>query len=105
MSKIDRLAVEVLAHECELDRVLPLTVAQVRLALDALADPARALGVGDRPLVEPVARELEPVVADLEQEVALDSRAASSATRRPRNDGCTASAPRWAIRFTSEVCR
>ena len=50
----------------------PLAVAAVRLPLDALADEARALRVPHRALVEAVDLELEPVVAELVDEVALE---------------------------------
>ena len=44
---------------------------EVRPALDALADETGALGVADRPLVEAVAGELEPMETKLEDQVTL----------------------------------
>ena len=57
---------------------------QYALATDTLAREARPLGVADRSLVEAVDLQLEPVVAEVEEQVALENRAASSASRRPR---------------------
>src|SRR5260221_7691769 len=57
---------EVISQERELHRVLPRAMAEVGLPLHPFADETDALGVADRSLVEPVARELEPVVAELE---------------------------------------
>ncbi len=53
------------------DAVHPLAVAPVRLALDALAYEAGPLGMLDRPLVEPVDLELQPVVVQVDEQVAL----------------------------------
>ena len=54
------------------DAVDPLVAAQVRLALHALLDPAGALGVPLRALVEAVDDHLEPVVAEVEDQVPLE---------------------------------
>ena len=53
------------------DAVHPAVAAAVRLPLDALADPAGALRVPLRPLVEAVDLELDPVEAELADQVAL----------------------------------
>src|SRR3990170_1232802 len=65
-------ALEILGNEAVEDAVHPLLVPPVRLAAHALADVAGQLGVPLRALVEPVDLELEPVEAELEEEVALD---------------------------------
>src|SRR5581483_4402803 len=65
-------ALEVLAHEAEEHAVVPAAVPPVRLPLDALTDEADALGVAHRPLVEAVALELEPVVAEDVEELPLE---------------------------------
>ena len=67
-----RRQAEILADEPEQDAVGPLAVAPVRLALHPFADEADPLGVGDRALVEAVDLQLQPVEAELEQEVALE---------------------------------
>src|SRR5205085_6880857 len=72
---------QVLADEPELDCVLPLAVAFVRPPLHALADEAGPLRVRDRAHVERVARELEAVVAELEDQQAL--RLARGGVRDP----------------------
>src|SRR5262249_48694530 len=78
------ILLEILADEAEENGVHPGAVAPVRLALDALAHEAGALGVADRPLVEPVALELEPVEAELEDQVPLQG------TRRPVGEAAAA---------------
>jgi hypothetical protein len=62
---------EVLLDEGEEHAVDPGAVAQVGLAPDALAREAGALRVRDRPLVERVDLELQAVVAELVDQVAL----------------------------------
>src|SRR5439155_21322209 len=52
--------------------VLPLAVTQVSPSLDALAHETDALRMTDRGVVEAVAGELEPVIAELAQQVALE---------------------------------
>jgi hypothetical protein len=64
-------------------RVDPAAVAQIRLALHALAHEPRALGVRNRPLVERVDLELEPVVAELVEQMTL---------QQPRSIVCDAAA-------------
>ena len=79
----DRLPrrLEVLGDERVEDAVDPAVAAAVRLPLDALADEARALRVPLRPLVEAVDLELDPVEAELVDQVALE------AAGRPRRRG------------------
>ncbi len=64
--------VEVLRDEPEQHAVDPLVVAPVRLAPHALADPPGALGVPERALVEPVDLHLDPMEAEVAEEVTLD---------------------------------
>src|SRR5688500_15791616 len=66
------LVLQVLADEPEEHAVDPLAVAPVRLALDAFPKEARAFRVLDGALVETIDLELEPVVVEVEQEVALE---------------------------------
>src|SRR6185312_1632166 len=63
---------EVLPQEREHDRVDPITVPDVGLALHALPHEARTLGVGQRPLVEGVDLELEAVVTEVQEHVPLE---------------------------------
>src|SRR5439155_7418586 len=63
---------EVLADQPEDDAVDPLVVAPVRLAADALLDEAGPLGMALGALVEAVDLELEPVEAELEDQVPLE---------------------------------
>src|SRR6266498_615843 len=67
-----RFALEILAQEREHDRVGPVAVAQVRASLDALTYEPGALRVRDRALVERVALELEPMEAELEDQIPLE---------------------------------
>src|SRR5581483_138242 len=75
---------ELVGEDREQHRVLPLTVPEIRLPLDALAHEPGALGMCDRPHVEPVAGELDPVVPELVDEVPL---------REPRRAVCKAASP------------
>src|SRR6266540_4581223 len=63
--------VEVFADQPEEDAVDPLSVAQVGPALYTFSHEADPLGVRDRPLVEAVDLELQAVVVEIEDEVAL----------------------------------
>ena len=63
---------EVFADDAVHHAVDPLALAHVRLALHAFLDPTGAFGVALRPLVEPVDGHLETVVAEVEDEVALE---------------------------------
>src|SRR5436853_615344 len=67
-----QLAVEILADDGVHDAVDPLVAAPVRLALDALLDPARAFGMPLRAFVEAVDDHLEPVVAEVEDQQSLE---------------------------------
>src|SRR6266516_1754190 len=97
------LRVKVLAYEPEEHGVLPLAVPQVRLPLHALADEARALRVAERALVEGVDLELEPVQAEVDEQVPLELPGGvvrDSATAEVRVDGEPAQArdPRPGVR-------
>jgi hypothetical protein len=63
---------EVLGDDGEQHAVDPAVPMPVRLALDALADEAGALGVPERALVEAVDLELQPVEAPLPDELVLE---------------------------------
>src|SRR5205823_3549257 len=63
---------EVLGKQPVQHAVDPVVVPPVRLSLHAFADVAGALGVADRAIVEAVDLQLEPVVAELLEEVALE---------------------------------
>src|SRR6476659_6669606 len=63
---------EVLPQEREHDRVDPITMPEVGLALHAFPHEAGTLGVGQRPLVEGVDLELEPVVTEVQEHVPLE---------------------------------
>ena len=63
--------VEIISHEREQHAVCPGAVAPVGLSPHTLAPEADALGVPLRPLVEPVDLELETVVAEIPNEMAL----------------------------------
>src|ERR687897_644824 len=62
---------QIFPDEAEKHAVDPLVVAPVRLALHALANEARSLGVRERALVEAVDLELEAVEPELEDQVPL----------------------------------
>src|SRR3954451_11859032 len=66
------LLLEVLPQELEQHRVDPFAVPEVDLAFHALPDEAGTLGVRQGPLVEGGARELDPVVAEVEEHVPLE---------------------------------
>ena len=63
--------VQIITHQRVQRGVCPVTVAPIRLAAHALPCEADTLGVPLRPLVEVVDLELEPVIAELQHEVAL----------------------------------
>src|SRR2546429_1523503 len=65
------LRLEILAHQAVDHTVDPFVVAPVRLAAHAFAKEARTLGMLLRALVEAVDLELEPVEAEVEEQVAL----------------------------------
>ena len=62
---------EIISHEREERAVGPGAVTPVGLSPQAFAQKANALGVPLRPPVEPVDLELEPVVAEIPNEMAL----------------------------------
>ena len=64
--------VQFLGEQAEEDAVRPLAVPPVRAATDALADEPGPLGMADRALVEAVDLQLEPVVAEVTDEVQLE---------------------------------
>ena len=66
------LLVQVLAHQPEEHPVHPVAVPPVRAPASSLADEPGALRVRDRPLVERVDLELETVVAEIAEQVALE---------------------------------
>src|SRR5207249_622292 len=72
---------EILPDQAVEHAVHPLAVAVVGLAADSLAHEAGPLGVAQRPLVEAVDLELEPVVTVVEEEVPLED--ARRAVRDP----------------------
>ena len=86
----------VFLQQREQHRVLPLAVPEVRPPLHALAHEPDSFGMADRPLVEAVARKLEPVVAELDEQVAAAAGARLRRRCRPRNVGMDRRAPRAA---------
>src|SRR6266508_2294387 len=65
------LPFQIFAQEAEQHAVYPLVVPPVGLALDSLAHESGPLGVLNRALIEAIDLELQPVIAEVEEEVAL----------------------------------
>jgi hypothetical protein len=76
-------------------------VPEVGAALNALAHEADALRMPDRTIVEPVGGELEPVVAELQEQVLLEEsrRVVRDTTAAKVGMDCEASEPRNSVRL------